>query len=224
MTIWAGSTMAVMCSVSRHPDWWASFASRWWGRVIIRVSLLPVTVEGTENIEPDTSYVFVSNHQGSYDIFLVCGFLNAKIRWVMKRSLEKIPFLGIGCKRAGYIFVDKANAGQVRRTYRNAEGALKNGASIMIFPEGARTWTGKMKPFRKTAFMLADEFQLPVVPMTINGSFHVLPRKNDGKFICWHPLRLTVHKPIYPQSKGAENVERLMKESYDVISGALCDA
>lgn len=233
VTIWAGSTMTVMCPVAgwikkllpfelgvmTKPDWWGSFASRWWGKSIIRVSLLPVEVKGRENIQPGTSYVFVANHQGQYDILLVCGFLGTEIRWMMKRALEKVPFLGIGCKYAGYIFVDKGNAGKVRATYRRAEEALKGGASVMVFPEGSRCRTGEMEPFRRGAFTLADELQLPVVPMTINGSYKVMPR---GKaLIEYHPLSLTIHKPIYPNSQGAENIERLKKESREVIESGL---
>ena len=219
---WAGTTMAVMCPLTgKYGDWWGSFASRWWARIIMTASLIPVKVAGRENISKDTSYVFVANHQGAYDIFLVCGYLGAEIRWMLKRSLEKIPFLGIGCKKAGYIYVDNGNPGAVRSTYRRAEKALEGGASLMVFPEGSRTKTGQMNHFKKGAFALADELQLPVVPMTINGSYDILPPWRDGKFIRRHPLSLTIHKPIYPQSKGEENIQRMMNESYNVIKGAL---
>lgn len=234
-TVWAGSTMAIMCPVAgwlkkllpfslgimTRPDWWGSFAPRWWARIIVTASLVRVKVVGRENIQPGTSYVFAANHQGAYDIFLVCGYLGAEIRWMMKRSLEKIPFLGIGCRHAGFIFVDKGGASKIRDTYRRAEEALKDGASVMIFPEGARTFTGHMGIFRRGAFMLADELQLPVVPMTINGSFDILPRMNDGSFIRRHDLTLTIHKPIYPESKGAPNIRRMSDESYKVIMDGL---
>lgn len=232
---WAGATMAIMCpltgwlksilpfsmGIMTKPDWWGSFAPRWCSKCVIRTALLKVTVEGMENFDKNTSYVFVANHQGAFDIFLVCGYLGAEIRWMLKRSLEKIPFLGVGCRHAGFIFVDKGNAGKVRNTYRRAEEALKGGASVMVFPEGARTFTGHMGTFRRGAFMLADELQLPVVPITINGSFDVLPRQRDGKFINRHDLRLTIHKPIYPQSQGSENLDRMKNESYDAVMSAM---
>ncbi|MBO7646162.1 MAG: 1-acyl-sn-glycerol-3-phosphate acyltransferase [Prevotella sp.] len=236
---WAGTTMAVMCpltgrlkaylpfslGVMTRSDWWGSLASRWWAKIIMRASLLPVKVEKstslTSHLSPLTSCIYVANHQGAYDIFLICGYLGAEIRWMLKKELEKIPFLGIGCRHAGYIYVDKSSRAAVRDTYRQAEKALENGASLMVFPEGARTRTGKMMPFTRGAFTLADELQLPVVPLTINGSFHVLPRHRDGKFITWHPLRLTIHEPIYPLSKGQENIERLRKLSYEAIASTL---
>ncbi len=234
-TVWAGSTMVIMCTSAgwlraklpfslgllTRPDWWGTFAGRVWAKVIIRTSLLSVTVEGRENIRPGQSYVFVANHQGSFDIFLVCGYLGVEIRWMMKRALEKVPFLGTGCRHAGYIYVDKGSAGKVRATYRRAEAALKGGASLMVFPEGARTFTGHMGIFRRGAFTLADELQLPVVPLTINGSFDVMPRMKGHKFVKHHPLRLTIHKPIFPTSQGAENIQRLMEESYAAINSAL---
>lgn len=234
-SVWAGSTMAVMCplaawlkahlpfslGIMTRPDWWGTFASRWWAKMIVRASLLSVEVTGRENIEPGQSYVFTANHQGAYDIFLVSGYLGYEFRWMMKRSLEKIPFLGIGCRHAGYIYVDKDTASGVRNTIRNAEKALKDGASVMVFPEGARTWDGKMGEFHKGAFLVANEFQLPVIPMTINGSFDVLPRQNDGKFIHRHKLSLTIHKPIQPIGKGKKNIEYLMQESYEAIKKGL---
>ena len=237
---WAGTTMAVMCpltgwlkkrlplclttgrlGIMTRPDWWGSFASRWWARLIVKTSLLSVTVEGRENIDKNKEYVFVANHQGAYDIFLICGYLGAEIRWMLKKELEKIPFLGMGCRHAGYIFVDKSSRAAVRDTYRKAEETLKNGVSVMVFPEGARTFNGHMAAFRRGAFTLADELQLPVVPLTINGSFDVLPRMRDGKFIRRHPLKLTIHKPIYPLSRGHENIERLKNESYQAIMSAI---
>lgn len=234
-SVWAGSTMAVMCplagwlkshlpfslGIMTRPDWWGSFASRWWARLIMTTSLIPVTVEGRENFRKDTSYVFVANHQGAYDIFLICGYLGAEIRWMLKRALEKIPFLGIGCRHAGYIYVDKGNPGAVRSTYRRAEKALQGGASLMVFPEGSRTRNGFMGKFKKGAFALADELQLPIVPITIDGSYDILPCTNDGGFIQRHPLTMTIHKPIFPQSSGEENIERMMEESYRVISESL---
>lgn len=233
--VWAGLWQTISCIVTgflkKHlpcslgvltrPDWWAKVNTNIWGKIIIRAALLPVEVKGTENIQPGTSYVFAANHQGSFDILLVCGYLNAEIRWMLKRSLEKMPFLGMGCKYAGYIFVDKGNPGKVRSTYRRAEEALKNGASLMIFPEGARTFTGHMGVFRRGAFTLADELQLPVLPITINGCFDVKPRDDKSIFLHHHKLSLTIHKPIYPESKGPENIKRLSDESYKVIMSAI---
>ena len=75
---------------------------------MVRLFLIPVTVEGRENMEPGQSYVFVSNHQGAFDIFLIYGFLGRNFKWMMKRGIMKIPFVGFACKAAHHIFVDNA--------------------------------------------------------------------------------------------------------------------
>lgn len=92
--------------------------------------------------------------------------------------------------------------------------------SLVVFPEGARTFTGHMGVFRRGAFMLADELQLPVCPLTINGAFDVMPRMRDWRWLTWHRLSLTIHEPIYPTTQGPENVKTTMDEAYKrVMSG-----
>ena len=130
----------------------------------------------------------------------------------MKRALEKVPFLGWGCKHAGYVFVDNSNPGESRRTYREAEQILLSGMSLMMFPEGSRTKTGDIMPFRKGAFALADEMHIPVVPMTINGSYAILPKGKKVNFIKRNKLTLTIHKPIY-----LDNSDALREECYRCI-------
>ena len=139
----------------------------------------------------------------------------------MKQSLRKIPFVGYACAKSHQIFVDKRGASKVKKTYDDARSILRNGISVTVFPEGARTFTGHMGAFRRGAFMLADELQLPVVPLTINGSFDILPRMKGLAFVTWHPLSLTIHKPIHPQGQGAEEIKRMMDSSYSTIMSAL---
>ena len=93
--------------------------------------------------------------------------------------------------------------------------------SLVVFPEGARTYTGKMRSFKKGAFMLADELQLPVVPITINGSFKVMPRTKDWHFAQWSPLRMTIHQPIFPVGQGHDNISTIMRQSYDAVMSDL---
>ena len=188
-----------------------------WSRLMCWVMLLPVKVEGRELLDKRQSYVFVANHQGSYDIFLIYGFLGRSFRWMMKKSLRNIPLVGKASESAGHIFVDKSGPKAIHRTYEQARDVLKNGVSLVVFPEGARTFTGHMAKFRRGAFQLADELRLPVVPVTIDGSFDVLPRQKDITFITWHPLRLVIHAPIMPDGQGPEAVQHTMEQSYDII-------
>lgn len=200
---------------------WGYYPAMVWSRLMCWLMLLPVKVEGRENLDPKTSYVFVANHQGPYDIFLVYGFLGRSFRWMMKSSLQRIPLVGRACVSAGHIMVDKSGPKAVSNTYAHARKALQGGVSLFVFPEGARTFTGKMGLFRRGAFQLADECRLPVVPVTINGSFDVLARQQGFWFLTWHPLTLAIHPPMAFQGSGPEAVHQMMNESYKVVMDGL---
>lgn len=104
-------------------------------------------------------------------------------------------------------------------TIQQAKASLKDGVSLVVFPEGARTFTGHMGYFKKGAFQLADDLQLAVVPVTIDGSFEILPR--TGKWIHRHRMILTIHDPIPPKGKGMENIKATMAEAYTAVESAL---
>lgn len=178
-------------------------------------------VEGREHLDKKQSYVFVSNHQGAFDIFLIYGFLGRNFKWMMKYQLRKMPFIGMACQAAHHIFVDKRGTAKIKQTYLEARQTLKDGMSLVVFPEGARTFTGHMGDFKRGAYMLASDLQLPVVPLTINGSFQVMPRMRDMKWVQWHPLTLTIHEPIPPKEQSPENITATLQESYQVIMKAL---
>ncbi|MDE6169920.1 MAG: 1-acyl-sn-glycerol-3-phosphate acyltransferase [Duncaniella sp.] len=198
--------------------WCGYYPEIYWARLFCWLNFVTVSVKGTENIDSKTSYVFVANHQGAFDIFSLFGWLGHNFRWMMKQSLRKIPFVGWACKASGQIFVDNSSIAATRHTMQDAEKQLSGGMSLAVFPEGARTWDGKMRRFKKGAFRLAVEFSLPVVPVTIDGAFHVMPRfkklPRPGHIV------LTIHKPINPAADG-HDIERLMDESYKAISSAL---
>lgn len=214
VTVTIGSTLG-------NGHFWGYYPGRWWGWVIIRVLLLPVKVEGRENLQSGQSYVFVSNHQGAFDIFLIYGFLQRNFKWMMKRQIRNIPLVGLACEASHQIFVDKRGPSKIKETYTKARATLKDGMSLVVFPEGSRSFTGHMGVFRRGAFMLADELQLPVAPLTINGSFNVMPRMRDMHFVNWHPLTLTIHQPIYPIGQGPDNVDATMRQAYDSVMSSL---
>ena len=215
------SLMVTIGCTLGNGHFWGYYPGKWWAQFIIRILLLPVKVEGRENLVKGQSYVFVANHQGAFDIFLIYGFLSRNFKWMMKRQLRQMPFVGKACESAHHIFVDKRGASKIRETYDRARQTLQGGMSLVVFPEGARSFTGHMGVFKRGAFMLADDIELPVVPLTINGSFDVMPRTRDMKWVVWHPLRLTIHKPILPVGKGTDNIKYLEQESYKVVMGGL---
>ena len=200
---------------------WGYYPAMLWSRFMCWIMLLPVKVEGRELLDKKQSYVFVANHQGPYDIFLVYGYLGRSFRWMMKKSLRNIPLVGKACESAGHIMVDKSGPKAIHRTYEQAEQVLKHGVSLVVFPEGARSFTGHMAKFRRGAFQLADELRLPVVPVTIDGSFDVLPRQKGINFVTWHRLRLVIHAPIVSEEQGSEAVQKTLEQSYETIMQAL---
>lgn len=189
-----------------------------WARIFCWLSLVRVTVRGRENIDRKTSYVFVANHQGAYDIFAVYGYLGHNFKWMMKRSLRKIFLVGYTCERAGHIFVDRSSPTAVRHTIETAEKRLRDGMSLVVFPEGARTFDGRMGPFKKGAYQLALEFKLPLVPITIDGSFNVMPR--TSKLPRPGHVILTIHHPISAPRTEADR-ENIMAETREAIASSL---
>lgn len=175
-------------------SFWGYYPPALWSRIMCLLSWVRVEVHGRENISRGTSYVFVANHQGAFDIFSIYGYLGHNFRWMMKKSLEKMPLVGWACKRAGQIFVDNHSPQAIRRTMQAAEGQLATGMSLVVFPEGARTFTGEVGRFKRGAYTLAQEFNLPVVPLTIDGAFDVMPR--TSKIPRYGRIRLTIHPAI----------------------------
>ena len=195
-----------------NAHFWGYYPGKIWSIIICRVLFIPVVVRGHENVDKKTSYVFVANHQGAFDIFLIYGFLGRNFKWMMKKALRKVPFIGFACEKAHHIFVDKSGPSKIEESINEARHTLKDGMSLVVFPEGTRTYTGKVGRFKKGAFLIADQLQLPVVPLTISGSFQVLPRqKGMFNFVKRHTLKLTIHKPIFPETKGEENIRQTMQ-------------
>lgn len=217
ITLLVGLVTSVGCVFNAH--FWGYWPAHLWSRAVCRLLLLRVRVKGRENLDARQSYVFVANHQGAMDIFLVYGYLNRNFKWMMKKALRRMPVVGYACEKARHIFVDKSGPRAIQRTYDTARQTLRGGTSLVVFPEGARTFTGHMGLFRKGAFMLADELALPVVPLTINGSFDVLPRQRGFSFVHHHTLELIIHAPL-----AAEEGSDRRTQAYDIIMSGLPEA
>lgn len=208
-------------SILASAHFWGYWPGVMWSKFTCRVLLLPIRVEGREHLQKNQSYVFVANHQGPMDIFLIYGYLGRNFKWMMKKALRKMPLVGYACEKGHHIFVDKSGPKKIKETIDNARQTLQGGTSLVVFPEGSRTFTGHMGLFRKGAFQLADDIGLPVVPITIDGSFDVLTRMAGFNFVNRHPMRLVIHRPILPKESTPENLRATMDEAYEVIMSAL---
>ena len=212
------ATAVIIASLFGDHDTVSYYGPKWWSRITCWLFLIPVTVEGRENIDPQQSYVFLANHQGYFDIFLVYGYLGHNFKWMMKEYLKKIPFVGYACVRSRQIYVGDTLA-SIQKTVVQAQQTLQGGMSMVIFPEGTRSYTGEMGPFKKGAFTLANEIGLPIVPMTINGSFHVFNRKAWS--VTQGPLRLTIHPAITAEDRKGKPTKVLMQQVFDTIKAPL---
>ncbi len=219
-TILCALTTIIGCTLGK-PRFWGYWPGRVWSIVVCRLLLLPIEVVGREKLDKKSSYVFVANHQGAMDIFLIYGFLGRNFKWMMKKSLKEIPLVGYACQKAGFVFIDRKNPRTTIESIQQARNILTHGMSLMVFPEGTRTFDGYMQPFNKGAFFLADKLHLPVVPITIDGSYDVLPRNKGVGFVARHKMRLVIHDIIPPMKRGADNMSELSRKSFDAINSAL---
>ena len=198
--------------------WFGYYPAHYWAKCWCWLAFVRVSVRGRENIKIGRSYVFVANHQSAYDIFSIYDFLNHQFRWMMKKSLERIPLVGYACRVAGHIYVDKHSPAAVRQTMETAEKRLSGGMSVVVFPEGSRTKDGHIHGFRRGAYMLAMEFGLPVVPVTVDGAYDVLP--TNALLMRPGRITLTIHKPLEAGEQG-HDLQQLMEQSRQAIISAL---
>jgi 1-acyl-sn-glycerol-3-phosphate acyltransferase len=174
-----------------------------------------VKVRGRSNMEKKQSYVIVANHQSSYDIFVLYGWLWIDFKWVMKKELEKVPGLGLGSKVVGHIFIDRKDRKAAVETINEAKEKIKGGTSVIFFPEGTRSETEEMLPFKKGAFRFAYDLNLPLLPVTINGTNKILP---SGTWdLMPGRAEIIIHPPIDINEYPEERIQDLMDCSREVI-------
>ena len=150
-----------------------------WAKLNAWATPMFAEVIGRENIDEKQSYVIVCNHQSLYDIFLLYGWLGIDFKWVMKKELRKVPFLGAACEAIGHIYIDRSDPATAIEAINRAKEKIVNGTSVLFFPEGTRSKTGEMGPFKKGAFKMALDLGLPILPVTIKGTRAILPTKSS---------------------------------------------
>lgn len=167
-----------------------------WAKCLAWVSFVRVRVEGRENARQGQSYVIMTNHQGDYDVFALYGYLHRQFRWVMKQELRKVPFLGWACAAIGHIYIDRSNSQRAIASLEEAKPRLAGGVSVLFFPEGTRTPDGRLGPFKKGGFAMARQLDLPILPVSLSGSWEILPKG------CLVPrpgtIRVRLHPPVAP--------------------------
>lgn len=153
------------------------YSSLWAVFYLWCVPSLSFRVEGREKLDWKRQYMFVSNHQSMMDI-LVAFALFFPFKWVSKEEVFRLPFIGWNMKLNRYIGLQRGDKESVKKMMRECEKALDNGCSLFFFPEGTRSATGQLKPFKPGAFILARKKKVPVIPIVIHGTRDALPKKS----------------------------------------------
>ncbi|EAT59524.1 lysophospholipid acyltransferase family protein [Chlorobium ferrooxidans] len=189
----------------------------WWGRFSAKLFGISVEVIGRENYSSDQNYLLVSNHAGMADIPLILGNIAINLRFLAKEELGKIPIFGWTLKLAGYVMIKRGQNRDALKSLLAASNVLKKGRSVHIFPEGTRSFDGKLLPFKRGAFLVAEKGGAPVLPVTIIGSHLITPKKslkiNKGK------IRIIIAPPIPPSQFNS--VEELKKTCAGIIGSNL---
>ena len=186
-------TLSVASSLFERSGYFAHWCARTWSRLILATTGVRVDVAGLERLEPGRTYVFVANHQSIYDIPILFWSLPFQLRIIAKESLGRIPFLGWHLRRTGHMLVDRKRPDR-SKIFGWASRLTSNGLSLIVFPEGTRSRDGRVAPFKGGSFFLALQAGLPVVPLSVIGSRHVMLK---GRLATYPgDVRLVVHAPI----------------------------
>jgi 1-acyl-sn-glycerol-3-phosphate acyltransferase len=196
---------------------WYHRVSRSWSRILLIICGLRLSTEGTERLSPGQTYIYVSNHASLLDIPIIVTGIPDQIRIVYKKELEKIPLFGWGLKWGSYIGIDRGKSADAKKSLDEAIRKIRKGASVLLYAEGTRTLDGKLQPFKRGAFNLAVSAGIPVVPLTINGTFAIMPKGSLA--IHPRPVRLTFEEPIHVgPEQGKEAELRLMEKVHAAIA------
>ncbi len=190
-----------------------------WARINSWFTPMMVSVRGREHVDPGQSYVIVCNHQSQYDIFVLYGWLGIDFKWIMKQELRNIPVIGVACEKLGHIYVDRSNREAALGAIETAKSRLIDGTSVLFFPEGTRSRDGRLKKFKRGAFHLALDLQLPLLPITINGTREILP--SDTLDLFPGRATMTIHEPIAIEGYAREHIVALAEQARQKIGSVL---
>ena len=185
--------------------------ARSWGWLILKIAGVKTQVAGLEHVDPRKTCIYMCNHLGSFDIFALLAYLPVQFRWLAKVELFKIPMLGWGMRAAGYISLDRSRR---RSTYESMEIAarkIREETSVVIFPEGSRSFDGAMQPFMNGGFTLAIRAGVPIVPISIHGTWEIMPRTT--KRVKKGTIRIVIDRPIETKDCTMMDRKRLMEET-----------
>jgi 1-acyl-sn-glycerol-3-phosphate acyltransferase len=200
-------TASVVSSIFDRTGHFGHRCARAWSWLILKTTGVRVTVAGLERLDPTRSYVFAANHQSIYDIPIVFASLPYQLRIVAKDSIGRVPFLGWHLQRTGHLLLDRSKPGaSVVKKMARLVGAQH---SLIVFPEGTRSVDGTVARFKGGSFLLALAGGVPIVPISIAGSRHVM--KKGQLMVCPAEVTVIVHAPIETAAVARDAVRDLSK-------------
>jgi 1-acyl-sn-glycerol-3-phosphate acyltransferase len=190
-------------------------ARRLWSPLLIRAGGARLVVTGQENVDPNRPTVYVSNHQSTLDIPVCFVSVPVNFRFIAKHQLKYVPIIGWYLWLAGHIFINRSNRKKAISSLEEAARKVRNGKSVFVYVEGTRSDDGRILPFKKGAFALAQKAGVPIVPVTIEGTGKVMPKNSWD--ITPGTVYAKVGKPIDTTAFSEENLDALIKAVRDVI-------
>ncbi|MCD6280132.1 MAG: 1-acyl-sn-glycerol-3-phosphate acyltransferase [Deltaproteobacteria bacterium] len=189
--------------------------SKLWAWALLIATRVRTRIVGKEKIKKGQTYIIISNHQSQFDILALVTRLGIQFRWIIKKELLKIPLFGYALLASRNIFIDRSNTKESIESINRGMKRLPKGTSIMVFAEGTRSPDGKIHPFKKGGFVLAIDYGLPILPITINGSRKVLPKGS----VVFTPgeIDVIVGDPIDTKGYTRESLPELMERTRQVI-------
>jgi len=186
-----------------------------WAKVLLFLCATKVEVIGGQNIMRMKPQVLMANHQSDFDILITLAYVPGQFRWIAKKELFAIPVFGQAMKSAGYIEIDRQDHEKALQSLDLAALRIRQGKSVMTFPEGTRSRNGEIKPFKQGTFYLAIQSGAPVVPISIIGSGEIMPKRSlrikPGR------IKLVIDKPIETKDYTLENRQELINKVRSVI-------
>jgi len=169
-------TVAILLSLFDPSGNIPHLVARLWGKIQLGTTGTRVKIRGLGNLDPQKSYILVSNHQSNFDIFTLLGYLPIQFRWIAKAELFRLPFLGWAMSRIGYIPIERDSPKKAYRSMLQAAEKVRKSVSVMIFPEGTRSPDGNLQPFKKGLFLIALKSQAPILPIAIRGTGKIMQK------------------------------------------------